>query len=174
MVEDLINVLEFIEDVTQLFEIHQTATTQDVEIFTASIIERLDYQINKPSSISSIAKILISDILSRRRQLYNQFPIIELVAHASTFLTPQYKSSTYWNYLCTNSVYLMSTERTIGVLFKLSCFFSKPKSEATAGTNAREREFTAPSGITKRELFVKSTVNQMEETRADDASKIKS
>lgn len=85
MLEDFIDIFEVIDDRTQLIGMQKTPKIPDVEICTASIIERLDYHIRKSSSMISMAKVLRSDILSRGRHLYNKFPIIELVAQVLLF-----------------------------------------------------------------------------------------
>lgn len=65
LIEDLIDALKDIDDATHFLGRSDRPTIQDVEIFSARIVGRLEVHIKKQSSISVIGCALKDDIISR-------------------------------------------------------------------------------------------------------------
>lgn len=135
MLEDLIVILSIHDNATELFGKTKSPSVQNFELLTASIIATLsEIQVQNGYS-ARIAKILCDGILKRRRALFNEILIIEVVLRVATFFTPQYNSSFHQKYLKDTLAYSINIKCAAKILYKLASVFmsGREKTEEQSG-----------------------------------------
>lgn len=123
--EDLRKILQDLDDATMLLRKTNSPSIQDVEIVTASLIANLSNVSSSNGNSAPIAKILLGDILQRRRKLCNEFPIIELLLLVSTLFPSEYKKGKYTKYLGEGMVYTLDKKQAVKSMHKMAKFISR-------------------------------------------------
>lgn len=140
VVEDLIDILQENDDATHSLDRTASRSIKDVEIFTATIICKLEHHMDKNTSLSSMTFFLKEDILSRQRNLFNEFPIVQLVLQVLILLTPKYCNSRHKKFLRDGGAYNMAMDRSIKILYKNPCFFRDDVTERVSDSGNGDKD----------------------------------